>query len=141
MVTALEGKIAQILSESVVVINIGAMQGCRPGMVFVILAEGDDVTDPDSGETLGKWELPKGQLRAAHVQEKISVCEAIQVHEKKDEGVDPSTLTLSASMIAVSMPGQRKSAKLNVRQADIAGMPDIPPVKVGDKVRSLTEAT
>lgn len=135
----IEGRIAQILNESVVVINVGIDAGCEPGMLFVILDEGDEVKDPQTGEPLGRWEMPKGHIRAVHVQDKLSVCQAVPPEEEKESEADPSTRTLSASMIAVSMRRGEEQPRLNVRRADVTGMPEIPPVRVGDKVRALTE--
>lgn len=135
----IEGRIAQILNESMVIVNVGAEAGCKAGMVFVVLAEGDEVKDPDTGEPLGKWELPKGHIRVVHAQDKLSVCQAVAPEEEEESEVDPSTRTLSASMIAVSMRRGEQQPRLNVRRADITGMPEIPPVRVGDKVRALTE--
>ncbi len=137
----ISGKIAAILNESLVVISVGAEAGVREGMIFAVLAEGTEVKDPDSGEVLGRWEVPKGHLRATHVQPKISTCEAFEPTASEEPG-DRSTQTLSAAMIAVSMrPHQAEgtTARLNVRQGDIEGMPEIGPVQVGDKVRSLPE--
>lgn len=138
----IDGKIAQIISESHLVINVGSAAGVRPGMLFAILTEGAEVSDPETGQSLGKWEMPKGHIRALHVQENMSVCEAVSAEQEsaKDES-DPSTRTLSASMVAVSMSERRDTApKLNVVRADIKGMPEVGPVRVGEKVRQLEES-
>ena len=137
----IEGKVAAILSESLVVISVGAEAGVREGMIFAVLAQGAEVKDPDSGEVLGRWEVPKGHIRATHVQLKISTCEAFEPTAREEPG-DRSTQTLSASMIAVSMRrhlAEGTAAKLNVRRGDVEGMPEIGPVQVGDRVRSLPE--
>jgi hypothetical protein len=73
----LEGKVAQILSDKYIVIAIGALAGAKVGMTFVVLAQGEEVKDPATGAVLGRWELPKGYLRATHVQEKLTTCEGI----------------------------------------------------------------
>ena len=140
MSAPIEGKIAAILNESVLVINVGGEAGVREGMVFVVLAQGAAVKDPDTGESLGRWEVPKGHVRAALVQPRLSTCEAVDLFKSAGEKADPSTQTLSASMIAASLDRARAGGtKLNVRRADIAGMPEIGPIQVGDRVRSLPE--
>lgn len=135
----IEGKVAQIISESHVVINAGASAGVKPGMLFAILAEGAEVKDPETGQSLGKWEMPKGHIKAIHVQDTMSVCEAVSAESDSEADIsDPSTRTLSASMVAVSMPERARTApKLNVRRGDIAGMPEAGPTRVGDKVRQV----
>ena len=141
MPAPIEGKIAAILNESVLVINVGGDAGVREGMVFVVLAEGGAVKDPDTGEALGRWEVPKGHVRATLVQPRLSTCAAVDLFQSQGEKADPSTQTLSAAMIAASFDRARAGGtKLNVRRADISGMPEIGPIQVGDRVRSIPEA-
>jgi len=142
MAHPVEGKVARILSDSHLIVNLGAMQGIRAGTVFTILAQGDEVKDPDTGEVLGNWEVPKGRVVAVHVQDRLTTCEAYEDATRPPEGEDPSTQVLSADMIRVSMRpetlGTRK-AKLNVNRAEVAGIPRIGPISVGDKVRALVD--
>ena len=141
MVHTVEGKVAKILSETHVIINVGSMQGIQNGTVFTIYAQGDEVTDPDTGEVLGKWEVPKALVVAVHVQDRLSTCEAaLEAAEESDE--DPSTRVLSADMIRVSMRPETlgtRRAKLNVNRSDISGMPRIGPVAVGDRARATVD--
>ena len=109
-------------------------------MLFVILALGDEVVDPDTGESLGEWEAPKGFVRVTHVQDRMATGAACEPEkEKKTAPEDPTTRTLSAAMIAVSMPSSGERAKLNVRRADMSGMPEVGPIQAGDRVRSVPE--
>ena len=136
---AIEGKIARIIDESHLVINVGSAQGVKNGMNFAVFAEVDEVKDPDTGESLGKWELVKVTVTADHVQERMTVCmpQAEPAPETKDPA-ERGTNVLSAEMIEVSrlrQPGQRQ--KLAVNMADASGMPRVRPISVGDRVRSL----
>ena len=90
----IEGQIASIVDESALIINRGAKQGVKAGMRFAVFAEVEDVKDPDSGETLGKWELVKGVVAAAHVQEKMTVCAPIPPEAVKHD--DTHTLSYDA---------------------------------------------
>ena len=134
MGTPIEGKIAKIVDEQTVIINRGSEAGVREGMKFAIFAAGDAVTDPDTGEALGTWEIVKGSLKVTHVQEKISVCCATQMDEAADQG-KPSK-TLSSAMVDVSFD-KGAGSKLDVRAADMSGRPKVGPVTVGDSVRSI----
>ena len=129
---AITGKVAKIVDETTVVITVGAKDGVKDGMRFVIVTEGGEVKDPDTGESLGNWEVVKGRLVAAHVQEKMTVC--VAELPKSEEG--SGTRTLSAAMIEVSMPG-RLTGKLNVLPGEASGSPEVGPVRVGDRVRSV----
>lgn len=69
-----EGKIAKVLGNNEVVLNRGREHGVRPGMMFEIFApEGDEVWDPDTGETLGTVEDVKAKAEVTEVKEKLSV--------------------------------------------------------------------
>ena len=69
-----EGKVAKVLGNNEVVVNRGREHGVKQGMVFEIFApEGDEVWDPDTGETLGTVEDVKAKAEVTEVKEKLSV--------------------------------------------------------------------
>ena len=131
----IEGKVAQILSENYVILNIGSNAGVEVGMAFVVLAQGEEVKDPETGEALGRWEVPKGYIRATHVQERLCTCEGFVPGEEDESGTDPSTNVLSAAMIAAHMRPESDRVRMRVNRSDVSGMPVIRPISVGDTVR------
>jgi len=140
MGTLIEGRIAQILSEDHVVLNVGARDGVKLGMVFVVLAQGDEVKDPETGEVLGRWEMPKGHLCVTHVQERLATCAGYD--PSKAKGVEgEASLVLSAALVAHSMRPEtwreKSGARLNVDRSQLTGLPRIGPISVGDTVREL----
>lgn len=141
MAETIEGKVAKIIDEKTMVINVGGAAGVKPGMLFVIFADMDEVKDPDTGEVLGSWEAIKGHVQAAHVQERLSVCAPAVPKAAGAEKTEGGSRVLSAEMIAASFTsaGGAGSPKLNVRTADVSGLPEIGPIAVGDKVRSISE--
>ncbi len=71
---AVEGKVAKILGNNEVVINRGRGDGVRQGMLFEIFApEGEEVWDPDTGETLGTVEDIKARAEVTEVKDRLSV--------------------------------------------------------------------
>ncbi|MDQ4105876.1 MAG: hypothetical protein M3157_01705 [Actinomycetota bacterium] len=71
---AVEGKVAKILGNNEVVINRGRGDGVRQGMLFEIFApEGEEVWDPDTGETLGTVEDVKARAEVTEVKDRLSV--------------------------------------------------------------------
>jgi hypothetical protein len=69
-----EGKVAKILGKGEVVLNRGRSHGVRQGMLFEIFApEGEEVWDPDTGETLGTVEDVKAKAEVTEVKEKLAV--------------------------------------------------------------------
>ncbi len=136
----IEGKVARILSENVIILNVGANAGVKPGAAFVVFARGEEVIDPETGEALGCWEVPKGHLRATHVQERMTTCESFLPGAKPAEQADKGTNVLSAALIAHSMRPEtwRKSrVPLSVNRSDVSGMPSIGPISIGDPVREF----
>lgn len=134
----IEGKIARILDEYNVVINVGRNQGVQEGMPFVIFTTGgDEVKDPDTGEGLGKLETIKGYVSAAHVQDKISICTVQPLIKGGEEG-GTKVQTLSGAMMAESL-GYRseREHRLNVNPSQISGLARGGPISIGDGVRSI----
>jgi len=143
MAQPIEGKVAKILSDQTMILNIGRAAGVAQGMIFCIFAPVEDVTDPETGESLGSWEAVKGYVQATHPQERLTVCRAFTPHPKQTS--DPSergTHTLSSELVAVSMlsGGPLAKARLNVDASQVAGMPEVGPITVGDSARSVDEA-
>jgi hypothetical protein len=137
MAELLESQVAQILSDKYIVIAIGALAGAKVGMTFIVLMQGEEVKDPATGAVLGRWELPKGYLRATHVQERMTTCEGIPAPGQDSRATD-ETGVLSATMIADSLRPETWGGagdRLNVNRAQVAGLPRIGPISVGDVVR------
>src|ERR671917_777849 len=71
---AVEGKVAKILGNNEIVINRGRREGVRQGMLFEVFApEGEEVWDPDTGETLGTVEDVKAQAEVTEVKDRLAV--------------------------------------------------------------------
>lgn len=74
MTQPIRGKIARVLNEREIAINIGTAHGVDVGMYFDVMdAQGQDIKDPDTGEVLGSIERPRVRLKVIHVQDKLSV--------------------------------------------------------------------
>jgi len=134
----IEAKVAEILSDRLVVITAGAREGVTVGMRFAVLASGDEVKDPATGESLGRWEVPKGHLVASHVQERITLCEGAMASglPRGESGEQ----VLSAAMISASLrPGSwgGATARLEVNRGQVRGVPAVGPISVGDPVRQI----
>ena len=138
MPTPIEGKVAQILSDKIVIITAGSREGVKLGMRFAVLVQGEQVKDPATGEVLGRWEVPKGFLVAMHVQERLTTCEPAV--PPAAPGQDANSQVLSAAMIDASMRPEiwgGGGARLNVNRSQISGMPHVGPISVGDTVREV----
>jgi hypothetical protein len=73
--SALQGRVARILNERELVINIGSDHGVVEGMRFAVLAATPDlVTDPDTGDELGELDPEKVHVEAIEVHPRMTVC-------------------------------------------------------------------
>jgi hypothetical protein len=139
----IEGKVARILDEYSIVINVGRNNGVVNGMVFAVFVQSnEEVKDPDSGEVLGKLENIKEHVFVAHVQDKFSTCVAGEKDAPCGEHESHEAQTLSGAMMAESMtarPGNSRisNEKLNVNTSEITGVPQLSPISVGDMVRAV----
>lgn len=137
MSTPIEGKVAAIIDDTTLVLNVGSEQGVQEGMAFAIFASHGEIQDPDSGQSLGRWEAVKARVVATHVQERLCTVRSPVVGEAPVVG---DTRPLSAMMVEHSVaraPGQEQWQRLEVRGTDVRGRPQNQPIAVGDGARSL----
>jgi len=143
MAARVEGKVAKILDDQTLILNVGTAAGVAQGMVFSIFAPVEEVKDPDTGEPLGQWEAVKGYVQATHPQERLTVCHVYAPRPRKEiPPEERGTHVLSAEMVEVSKlhSSIRPKARLNVDRTQLSGLPEVGPIKVGDLARSVDEA-
>ena len=69
----IQTKVARVVSPTELILAAGSNDGVEEGMEFVVYSLSDAITDPDTGEDLGRVEIVKARVIAAHVQERITV--------------------------------------------------------------------
>lgn len=69
-------KVAKVDGKKVT-INKGTGDGIQVGQVFGVYALGEEIKDPDTGQTLSQEENKIGTVKVASVQDKISVCDVV----------------------------------------------------------------
>lgn len=74
-------KIAKVLDDFRVVINVGSVDGVKLGQKFRIYKVGEEIVDPDTGEGLGQIEHIKGFGEVLHVQDRISTLQTTEKYE------------------------------------------------------------
>lgn len=138
MSTSIEGKVAAIIDDTTLVLNVGSEQGVEEGMAFAIFAAHGEIEDPDSGQSLGRWEAVKARVVATHVQDRLCTVRAPVIGEAPVVG---DTRPLSAMMVEHSVArAQEQWQRLEVRGTDVRGRPQNQPIAVGDGARSLAVA-
>jgi hypothetical protein len=130
------GKVLRIFDEVSLLVDLGSADGVKRGDRLVVFEQGGEVTDPDSGKSLGQMELVKAELIAADVMEHMSLL-------MTDFEASPSSgLPLSARMVRDSVKSEREGArriKMTVAPGELSGRPSPAPIKKGDPVRRVVQ--
>ncbi|MEQ9105075.1 MAG: hypothetical protein RIE53_10280 [Rhodothermales bacterium] len=96
-----EIKIAKVISNYKLALNAGSTDGVKNGQRFLIYTLGDDIVDPDTGESLGQLERVKGTGRVTHLQDKICTITSdmkVSVGKTFRRYTEPSSLTTLGSL-------------------------------------------
>ncbi|MCA9538892.1 MAG: hypothetical protein KC620_08385 [Myxococcales bacterium] len=119
----LVGRLVLMLADGRAVANLGLRDGVRVGDRFAVFDHGEEVMDPETGESLGVLEQVKTHLIAEHVQPRL-----VQLRDlTPDEPAQLSTReVLSARLAATSGHSTRPEPR---RKRSL---------KVGDGVRRVT---
>jgi hypothetical protein len=142
---AVEGKVAKILGNEIV-INRGRREGVRQDMLFEVFApEGEEVWDPDTGETLGTVEDVKAQAEVTEVKDRLAVAR-LQSTASPFGAVNMSEMQENLQRIFGQMFGDNVHIQGFGRGPDndpdlesMLGGPleDLSKVQVGDAVREI----
>ncbi len=144
---AVEGKVAKILGNREIVINRGRDQGVKQGMLFEIFApEGEEVWDPDTGETLGTVEDIKARAEVTEVKDRLAVAR-LQNAQMPFEGMNLGEMQENLQRIFGQMFGgdvhvQGFASTGSGDEPDLESMlggplEDLSKVQVGDAVREI----
>jgi hypothetical protein len=141
MSEALSGKVAKILNSRELVINIGSNRGVTVGMFFEVLdPKGEDIVDPDSGETLGSVDRPKVKVKITRVLDKMSVASTYQSTRINVGGSGLGSLGLQGFAQELMPPkwvNKYETLKTTEKTWEDVDEKDCY-VKVGDPVRQFT---
>lgn len=120
-------KIAKIISEYKVVVNAGSNNSIKENDVLEVYQPGQEVTDPETGESLGTLDFVKAKLRVVDVFPKMCVCENRETQQKS------LFSNISQSFF------YEETIPLNVQTTDISGGYEgiDKKIKVGDLVRKV----
>jgi hypothetical protein len=136
-VSRIEGKVATVLNERELVLNIGAEDGVEVGMRFKILyAGGIEITDPDTNEPLGSVEWPKTEVKIVSVQPHMAVGRTFRTVTIPEIGSPHRGLGVGAWLAALPNYEPAKQVVETLRTSDGFAEKEIDPsesvVKRGD---------
>lgn len=118
------------------VINKGSAHGIHDGLKFLILELGEDILDPETGESLGVLEIVKGEAVVLHVQEKMATLISNEFITKPGteeiiyhNGQSRSNYGLRTSWLKENAPTSK------IVTEPVKMIKSLVKVKVGDKVK------
>ena len=95
--SVITGKVVDVIDDTRIVINKGAADGVTESQRFLIYRLGEEMTDPDTNESLGRLELVCGEGRPDHIQERITTLTSCRTETKNNRRVitrkSPSSFT------------------------------------------------
>ena len=120
-------KIAKIIDEYQVVVNAGSNDLIHDDDCLEVFQPGQEVTDPDTGESLGTLDFVKAKLRVVNVFPKMCVCENRETEQKSFFSNISQGLFFEETL------------PMNVQTTDISGGYEgiDKKIKVGDLVRKV----
>jgi hypothetical protein len=135
------GKVASIINERELTINIGESNGVKVGMIFKVLADKPlEVFDPESNELLGVIDREKVRVKVSEVYEKFSVCRTYVTHVIGGRGIWGSS---SMAAIAAAYSSEPREVVETLKAKDKTLPPPLPEeesyVKRGDSVVSVKD--
>lgn len=81
MTTQKVGKVVMVNREqhppTEIVVNIGSADGISMKDTFLVYVIGNEIKDPDTGESLGQLEIVRGRGKAKHVQSNMTTVTAL----------------------------------------------------------------
>lgn len=130
------GKVARILSDEEVVLNVGSDHGVELGMEFVIfsVSESDRIIDPETGDDLGAIETTKGRVKVHHVQDKISRARTL-TYQVPTPSFEEAFRVLGTGLLSRTVETRRD--KLLVAEHQVSEFAENLAVRIGDNVRSV----
>jgi len=122
MTELIKGKIAKIVTEHYVALNIGSDHGVVNGMKFAIRSPSIPIFDPDSNQKVGEFSFVKARVKVYKVSEKYSLAE---------------TYEMESALFAYPTLFKPSRKKLPVDSIDLIDIEE--KVKVGDLVEQILE--
>lgn len=126
-------KVVKIISDSEIVVNVGSNNLITRGQTLEIFDPGDEVTDPETGKSLGSLDYIKTYLRVKHVYPQMCICENAETEPMLSD-------LLSAASGFFAAANGSKAKLLHVDPTDISGgLHKNRKIHIGDLVRKSSK--
>lgn len=129
-------KIVQIISNTQVIIDKGEVNGIKIGMKFVIYDEGEEILDPVTKVSLGKFEIQKGNVIVKQTMPGMSLLETEEKLEKRESALSEAMKTISGYNLTYTIERVKQKLEIDPKSINVTLFKKRL-VSVGDKVRSV----
>ena len=133
----IQGKVATILNERDLVINRGTIAGVKEGMVFAILEPTVEISDPDSGLSLGSITREKIRVKIVEVEKQFSVGKTYQTYSSGSMVAPNIALALGLNTATKVRTLQTDDSAINLSSSGEEGRAS---VDIGDLVFEMDKA-
>jgi hypothetical protein len=125
-------KVVKVVDRHTVVINAGSDRDVKVGRLYLIVGLGEEITDPETSESLGRLEVVRGRARVTHVQPRMATLASADVEKPPDVKEITKVSTGTRSPIS-SIFGPQETITESVKPAEPRPKP-FAGVEVGDLV-------
>lgn len=122
------GRIIEVLDPSNVVVNRGSEHGIHTGQTVVVFAIGQELKDPETGESLGPLEIFRGRGTVIHAQPKVCTVRSTETRREFSDRLRKKVPNMWNRLSTMTEPFEYVTEPVEVP----APFED---VKVGDHVR------
>ncbi|WP_140420542.1 hypothetical protein [Novosphingobium sp. B 225] len=74
-------RVAAIIDDFHIVLNVGRDDGIQSVQKFLIYGLGQEITDPETGESLGILEIIRGRGKVVHLQDRFCTIKSIDTRQ------------------------------------------------------------
>ncbi len=134
--------VVKVIDPFTIIINKGEKDGMRQQQrILLYQISTEEIIDPNTGESLGFWEITKGTGRVVNIQDKMATIESDRVIKPtssildKAVGIDRSLERKRFESLIDNMKGISETEKLKLLTEGIKQPFENP--QVGDKVKPI----
>ncbi|NPV91960.1 MAG: hypothetical protein HPY50_14435 [Firmicutes bacterium] len=124
-------KVIKIISDTQLVVNAGSKNNIKRNDELIVYDQGEELYDPDTGESLGTLDTVKCYLLVQDVFEKMCICVN---KETRLNDMQKSLLALSMSLKGIDSGPIHKPLPVNAEDIS-GGLIPKSRIKVGDLVK------
>ena len=125
--TLIEGKVAKILNDRELAINVGSDKGVQTGYKFQIVQETDEILDPDTKKNLGRFRRVVIRVKIVAVDPLKSIAQTYETYIAEPTIIPSINLALRGTLLSdrtvvktLRRPGSSVTEDYLVKIGDIA---------------------